>query len=1319
MGPWAVLGLGVAVALGAGCNCGSPPPESDLTVEFLKPAEGQVLTFADDADPSAPGLQYAVEAQAIDSSGRTVELESATLESRPSTVEAWSAAPAGTVSAASATFPPITVASGTSVLRASVVEQGSGRVATRIITIEARTGRPTVDSVTFVGDADNNYKLNATELPSGTPVADIATSGLEDGRPIRVKDASSGVVYGETTASKGHGRVTLSGLPLTATTEASFPLVVEVSALGGRTNNISVGTPSDPLNSAAFVPLKVDRVPPVLSVISPATPALTLTDDADPTTAGYQLRLTVQTSADVRANGVRVHREPPGDDLDLTPNATDQRVTLDTTITGSELVSYTFTVAAKDDAGNANSATVHVDVKTARPAVASVAWEGDANADGQLNVSELASGKPVAIIGTTHMEDGQAVVVKDAASGTVYGTGTTTGNSARVTLTSLPVTDISEASFDLIVELKDKLGVKNQLAAGVPGDPQNTAAFRALRVDRVPPSYSVLAPVSLTANLAEDADKTPGNGYQLRLVVQISADVSSSVVVDRSPLGDTVNVTPGTDHRITVDTTTQQDEPIYGFLITATDAAGNVSTRSFDVFLGFQLNGVNIVDGLSNTVPFTSGPLTFVAKSNEHFFPTATPGYVADATPGAPANVSLLSFQLVGGMGSKVTLQYNGTPVATPVNNVTADPAIVTFSDTALPQSTSGTLTLRVALPDGSETSYSTQVAAVDVVPPSQTAGALALVTTSPFSERRPALDVSWTATGDDGTTGAPVGHDVRWSTDAIFWPNTPAGRTGIDADDRFFDALRTKAVGVLPASATTTRITGLPTVGTYYVQVRAKDEVGNLAPLVAQSCGTRAGCVDHPLNVLTINNPGSVGGLFGFLMRSNGDLNGDGTDDLVMGVQNGPRDVWISYGSASLTGMATPLQVPIPPTAVATGIYDFAIGNAGELAVATTRIQDVILADPTWRSNRGRYLLYFGKTGGTTIDTTPVELRGTAAGSNTSVSAGSANDIGYVRIVPDFGSSGGGPPDGFDEVFISANAESGGNGVAYLFYGRSIEGWRALQSATDATDPGISYVPMTSADRVFSGEAPPPCGGCTPTPTPAGSLFSVRRAYVGLGDINADGVPDFTVPAARDFVNKLYVFSGAAIASSPTAVPASSALQILQQTAPASPPPVGAINGFASDAVGNARFFGGKDLAVGYPAVDQVMLYRQQGTGFPAAPAITITGGGRFGNTLAVGDVNADGRPDLIVGTNNNVSGGGILTGGWIMYNTGVLGAEFDTRWAEGFNQSRVLKDPNDASTPNAMGISVAAGDFNKDGLIDVAVADHRSGTGKVYIRY
>jgi hypothetical protein len=79
--------------------------------------------------------------------------------------------------------------------------------------------------------------------------------------------------------------------------------------------------------------------------------------------------------------------------------------------------------------------------------------------------------------------------------------------------------------------------------------------------------------------------------------------------------------------------------------------------------------------------------------------------------------------------------------------------------------------------------------------------------------------------------------------------------------------------------------------------------------------------------------------------MRSNEDLKGDGIDDLVLG---GARDAWISYGSVGIAAMATPVQVPIPSTAIATGIHDFAIGNAGELAAATTRMQDVPPGGPT-----------------------------------------------------------------------------------------------------------------------------------------------------------------------------------------------------------------------------------------------------------------------------------------------------------------------------------------------------------------------------------
>ena len=38
----------------------------------------------------------------------------------------------------------------------------------------------------------------------------------------------------------------------------------------------------------------------------------------------------------------------------------------------------------------------------------------------------------------------------------------------------------------------------------------------------------------------------------------------------------------------------------------------------------------------------------------------------------------------------------------------------------------------------------------------------------------------------------------------------------------------------------------------------------------------------------------------------------------------------------------------------------------------------------------------------------------------------------------------------GIGEIIVSANNEGGGAGAAYLFYGRTVEAWRALQTATD-----------------------------------------------------------------------------------------------------------------------------------------------------------------------------------------------------------------------------------------------------------------------------
>src|SRR5262249_54042370 len=131
-------------------------------------------------------------------------------------------------------------------------------------------------------------------------------------------------------------------------------------------------------------------------------------------------------------------------------------------------------------------------------------------------------------------------------------------------------------------------------------------------------------------------------------------------------------------------------------------------------------------------------------------------------------------------------------------------------------------------------------------------------------------------------------------------------------------------------------------------------------------------------------------------------------------------------------------------------------------------------------------------------------------------------------------------------EVVLSASYEDSGQGRVYLFYGRSRAQWDALRvdSSSLGACTGSStscHIPASKADRIFTGETPPPS---------AINSFGRARAITWLGDITGDGFGDFSLPGSRDVFNRFYVFSGKAVNDATAPIAASSALQILTQTA-------------------------------------------------------------------------------------------------------------------------------------------------------------------------
>ena len=356
----AVLFITLAALAACEGQCFKPPPETSLAVDFVSPTDGNTLGYVDDVAPNTVGFQHDVVVRGVDSEGRPVTLSGATLQTRLASETAFTSGPPAQVSGDTATFPAVELRLGVNVLQVAVTEEGSSRQATRTINVDAQFGRPAVLTFRFQGDTNLDGALNQAEQPSSDPVALVTVQGVEDGQPVTVRDQTSGAVYGTGVVSSGSARVPLTAMGVSNTTEAAYQLVASVVDRGGRDNVTVNPTPSQPLNSAAFRGLIVDRVPPALTLLSPNVPAqgqiLTMADDADGAAGGFQVRVTVETSADVGADGVRLTLTPPGTVTLLTPDAS-RRTSLDFTVPEAGPFDYTVAINITDPAGNARTRT--------------------------------------------------------------------------------------------------------------------------------------------------------------------------------------------------------------------------------------------------------------------------------------------------------------------------------------------------------------------------------------------------------------------------------------------------------------------------------------------------------------------------------------------------------------------------------------------------------------------------------------------------------------------------------------------------------------------------------------------------------------------------------------------------------------------------------------------------------------------------------------------------------------------------------------------------------------------------------------------------
>jgi hypothetical protein len=229
---------------------------------------------------------------------------------------------------------------------------------------------------------------------------------------------------------------------------------------------------------------------------------------------------------------------------------------------------------------------------------------------------------------------------------------------------------------------------------------------------------------------------------------------------------------------------------------------------------------------------------------------------------------------------------------------------------------------------------------------------------------------------------------------------------------------------------------------------------------------------------------------------------------------------------------------------------------------------------------------------------------------------------------------------------------------------------WSAgLGAKAKGTAAAPAVMPPTMQPRINLMATP--CSNTSftqPIGSPFGGVFTTYS--VAAGDFNLDGKPDLA--AANLMTNNVTILLGNGTGGFTQAVGS----------------PVGAGRGPASVAVGDFNQDGKLDLAVANELSSNVTILLGNGAGGFTQPAGSPVGVGSGPRSVAVGDFNLDGKPDLATANEqtNNVT---ILLG----------------NGAGGFTQP--------AGSPVGAGeipLSVAVGDFNLDGKPDLAAANYDS---------
>lgn len=415
-----------------------------------------------------------------------------------------------------------------------------------------------------------------------------------------------------------------------------------------------------------------------------------------------------------------------------------------------------------------------------------------------------------------------------------------------------------------------------------------------------------------------------------------------------------------------------------------------------------------------------------------------------------------------------------------------------------------------------------------------------------------------------------------------------------------------------------------------------------------------RAGSV-HTAQVRSLGGPPVT---ISFRKGTNRDLNGDGIDDLVIGAPGASR-VSVYYGSSAR----------LPAALTASGgnhLFSSTVGDQYGAAVALgdengDGFADLVVGAPAFNTNMGRAYVYRGSASGLTATS--------ASGADSIITSATATDsFGQAAAVCDLNG------DGYGDVVFAASG--GGNGEMRVFAGSST----GLAATLSAAAPTTSIV-GEAANHGFG--QPLSCGG----------------------DVNNDGFEDVSAGASTFGTDqgRVYVYHGSA-----SGLTSGNALTVAQRTLTG----LTATDRLGIVAMGYAETDNFADLAMGAPAFGGNVSTAYFAAG--SSTGISGTFGAQFseesvfstlGAAVAWGDLNGDGRDDLIMGATN-------LSRVYVKYSTG----SFANQTVGSFDAVFIAENAADQ-----LGGNLRAADINGDGYYDLVMSasNYSSGLGRVYIFY